>query len=69
MTKTPSGADAPEHLTLTQAADLMKVHRATVHRWIERGLLTRHRTPTGQVYVLRAELDALRVPVADDGQP
>jgi excisionase family DNA binding protein len=64
MATTPD-ANAPT-LTITEAAELMNVHRSTVHRWIERGLILRHRTATGQVYVLRAELERLSVPVPDD---
>lgn len=44
------------YITLTQASELAKVHRTTVHRWVHNGWLD-HKNLGGAVYVLKTAVE------------
>ena len=47
-------------LSLTQAAELLRVHPATVRRWIDGGRLPAYQAVKGGAYrIARSEIDAL----------
>lgn len=51
------GMENRETVTLTEAARLLGVSRATVGRYLKKGILTPVRLPSGHRRVLRASLD------------
>lgn len=51
--------------TKQEAAELLRVHPATVDRYCLRGLLTRHSTPGGRTRLDRREVLALIQPRED----
>lgn len=54
----------PDILSTSEAAALLKVHPATINRWVTDGKLTPHyEVPgrTGPRFYLRSDVEALRV--------
>lgn len=52
-------------LTVTEAADLLRVHEKTIRRWIKAGQLRAMRpNPTGRFRIAVVDLEALRERVA-----
>lgn len=55
--KAPAGFDEPSY-SVGEFAGAVGVHRTTVRRWINRGLVTHWRTPTGRVRIPQSAVDA-----------
>jgi excisionase family DNA binding protein len=54
-------ADKPSDLlTANEVAELLRVHPATVTRWIRLGLIEAMRLPGGTYRIARSELDRLK---------
>lgn len=55
--KVPAGFDEPS-FSVGEFADAIGVHRVTVRRWINSGLLTHWLTPTGRARIPQSAVDA-----------
>ncbi len=55
--KAPAGLDEPS-FSVGEFADALGVHRVTVRRWINQGLLTYWLTPSGRVRIPQSAVDA-----------
>lgn len=56
----PDGPNVATTLSLTEAARLLRVHPATVRRWIDGGRLPAYQAFKGGAYrIARVEVDAL----------
>jgi len=52
-------SDGPSYLKIEEAADLLRLSRRTVERYIADGRLIALRTPTGQPRLRRGDVEAL----------
>lgn len=48
--------DAPEFVTIRQAAARLHVCRRTIYNWLEKSVIEFHRTPGGAVRILASSL-------------
>lgn len=55
--KAPAGFDEPSY-SVGELAKAVGVHRTTVRRWINSGLVTHWLTPTGRVRIPQSAVDA-----------
>lgn len=55
--KAPAGFGEPS-FSVGEFADAIGVHRVTVRRWINRGLLAHWLTPTGRVRIPQSAVDS-----------
>jgi len=47
------------HLTITEAAERLNLHRETVLRWTRRGWLKAHRLPNGRLLIQTDDITRL----------
>jgi excisionase family DNA binding protein len=48
--------DGDDYMSVSEAASMLGVHRDTLRRWSDSGLVKVYRTPTGHRRFLRSEL-------------
>lgn len=58
MTQRPN-SDGASYLKIAEAAEILRLSRRTVERYISDGRLTALRTPTGQPRLRREDVEAL----------
>jgi excisionase family DNA binding protein len=60
-----------EYLTVGQTAELLRVHKSTIHRWIDQGLLPAYRVGQRRLAIKRSDAARLIAPArgaaANDG--